>query len=166
MDLLDRLLEHDRWTTRQVLAICATLAPAQLQQPTAIGHGTLDETLRHMIRNVQVWTDLMCTRPVRPRDPVELADIVDLAAIFETSYTDFADSARQMRDGNRLDDVYLDVLDEPPTPKTIGGTIAHVITHNMHHRSEILNMLGQVGVPNLPEGDVLGWEAQLRKEQE
>ena len=71
-----------------------------------------------------------------------------------------------MRDGHRLDDVYLDVLDEPPTPKTIGGTIAHVITHDMHHRSEILNMLGQLGVPNLPEGDVLGWEAQLRKEQE
>jgi uncharacterized damage-inducible protein DinB len=164
MDLLDRLLEHDNWTTRQVLAICAALPPEQLQQPTTIGHGTLDETLRHMIRNVQVWTDLMCTRPLRPRDPVERADIVELADIFEASYTDFADSARQMRDGSRLDDVYLDVLDEPPTPKTIGGTIAHVITHDMHHRSEILNMLGQLGVPNLPEGDVLGWEAQ-REEQ-
>jgi uncharacterized damage-inducible protein DinB len=166
MDLLDRLLEHDRWTTRQVLAICAALTPEQLQQPTAIGHGTLDETLRHMIRNVQVWTDLMCTRPIRPRDPVERAPIVELAEIFEGSYTDFAESARQLRDGGRLDDVYLDVLDEPPTPKTFGGTIAHVITHDMHHRSEILNMLGQLGVPNLPEGDVLGWEAQLRNEQE
>lgn len=166
MDMLDRLLEHDRWTTRQVLAICATLTPAQLQQPTAIGHGTLDETLRHMIRNMQVWTDLMCEQPLRPRDPVEHASAAELAGIFETTYTDFADSARWMRDGHRLDDVYLDVLDEPPTPKTIGGTIAHVITHDMHHRSEILNMLGRLGVPNLPEGDVLGWEAQQRKEQE
>ena len=166
MDLLDRLLEHDRWTTRQVLAICATLTSAQLQQPTAIGHGTIDETLRHTIRNIQVWTDLMCEQPLRPRDPVEHATIVELAGIFEASYADFADSARRMRDGNRLDATYLDVLDEPPTPKSIGGTIAHVITHDMHHRSEILNMLGQLGVPNLPEGDVLGWEAQWRKEQE
>lgn len=166
MDLLDRLLEHDRWTTRQVLAICATLTPAQLEQPTAIGHGTIDETLRHTIRNVQVWTDLMCEQPLRPRDPIEHATIAELADIFEASYADFADSARRMRDGNRLDATYLDVLDEPPTPKSIGGTIAHVITHDMHHRSEILNMLGQLGVPNLPEGDVLGWEAQLRKEQE
>ena len=166
MDLLDRLLEHDRWTTRQVLSICRTLPPEQLSQPIAIGHGTIDETLRHMIRNVQVWTDLMCTRPLRPREPVERADIAELAAIFEATYADFADSARQMRDSNRLDELYPDVLDEPPTFKSIGGTIAHVITHDMHHRSEILNMLGQLGVPSLPEGDVLGWESQRRKEQE
>lgn len=55
-------------------------------------------------------------------------------------------------------------MDAPPAPKSIGGTIAHVITHDMHHRSEILNMLGQLGVANLPEGDVLGWEAQRRGE--
>jgi uncharacterized damage-inducible protein DinB len=165
MDLLDRLLEHDRWTTRHVLSICSTLSPEQLHRPTLIGHGTIDETLRHAIRNVQVWTDLMCERPIRPRDPVERAGMVELAAIFETTYADFASSARQLRDGNRLDDLYLDVLDEPPTPKSFGGTIAHVITHDMHHRSEILNMLGQLGVTNLPEGDVLGWEAQWRKEQ-
>ena len=70
MDLLDRLLEHDRWTTRQVLAICSTLPPEQLHQPIAIGHGTIDETLRHMVRNVQVWTDLMSRAPdpaARPR---------------------------------------------------------------------------------------------------
>jgi uncharacterized damage-inducible protein DinB len=166
MDLLDRLLKHDRWTTRQVLAICSTLPPEQLHRQIPIGHGTIDETLRHMIRNVQVWTDLMCTRPIRPRDPVEHAGIVELAEIFEASYADFAVSAGELRDGNRLDDMYLDVLDEPPTPKSFGGTIAHVITHDMHHRSEILNMLGQLGVPNLPEGDVLGWEAQWRKEHE
>ena len=166
MDLLDRLLEHDRWTTCQVLSICAALPPEQLHQSIAIGHGTLDETLRHMIRNVQVWTDLMCQRPVRPRDPVESANVVELADIFEVTYTDFTASSRQLRDENRLDEVYLDILDDPPSPKTIGGTIAHVITHDMHHRSEILNMLGQLGVPNLPEGDVLGWESQRRKQAE
>jgi len=119
-----------------------------------------------MIRNVQVWTDLMCEQPLRPRDPVEQATVAELAAIFDTSYADFAGSACRMRDAGRLDELYFDVLDEPPTQKSIGGTIAHVITHDMHHRSEILNMLGQLGVPDLPEGDVLGWESQWRKGQE
>ena len=91
---------------------------------------------------------------------------MELAEIFATAYADFAGSARALRDRNRLDAMYLDVLDEPPIPKSFGGTIAHVITHDMHHRSEILNMLGQLGVPNLPEGDVLGWEEQWRREQE
>lgn len=67
MNLLDRLLEHDRWTTRQVFIVCRTLTLEQLQKPFELGQGTIDETLRHMIRNVQVWTDLMRTRPVQPR---------------------------------------------------------------------------------------------------
>lgn len=44
MDLLDRLLEHDRWTTRQVLTICCTLTPDQLQQPFDVGHGAIKAT--------------------------------------------------------------------------------------------------------------------------
>ena len=160
MDLLDRLLEHDRWTTRQVLLICRTLPPEQWRQPFDLGPGTLDDTLRHMIRNIQVWTDLMLTRPLRPLDAINQADGETLPAVFAAVYADFAACARRLRDDDRLDDVYLDTLDNPPQPKSFGGTIAHVITHNMHHRAELLHMLGRLGVSDLPEGDVLGWEAQ------
>lgn len=166
MNLLDRLLEHDRWTTRQVLTICRMLTPEQLQQPFDLGHGAIDETLRHMIRNVQVWTSLMRTQPIQSRDPITSAGIEDLAVLFEAIYTDFADCARRLHDDDRLDDFYLDVLDEPPTPKSFGGTIAHVITHNMHHRAELLHMLGRLNVPNLPEGDVLLWEMLTRSQKE
>lgn len=166
MNLLDRLLEHDRWTTRQVFIVCRTLTLEQLQKPFELGQGTIDETLRHMIRNVQVWTDLMRTRPVQPREPITRAGIEELAALFEVIYTDFAEYARRLQADDRLDELYLDVLDEPPTPKSFGGTIAHVITHNMHHRAELLHMLGRFGVPNLPEGDVLVWEMLARGQEE
>jgi uncharacterized damage-inducible protein DinB len=163
MDLLDRLLEHDRWTTRQVLAICRALPPKQVQQPFGVGNGSLDATLRHMLGNIQLWTELMRTRPVQSWDAIRSANLEELALLFETLYADFADCARRLRDDDRLDDVYLDVLDDPPTPKTFGGTIAHVLTHNMHHRAELLHMLGQLGAPNLLEGDVLSWEKQARQ---
>ena len=58
--------------------------------------------------------------------------------------------------------VLLDTRDDPPAPMTYGSAIAHVITHNMHHRAEILHMLGKLNVPDLPEGDVLTWEKQAR----
>lgn len=160
MDLLDRLLEHDRWTTRRVLTICCTLPPHQLLQPFDVGPGSLDATLRHMIANIQVWTDLMREEGVRAVDPIRSAPIVELAALFESIYAEFAACARAARDENRLDDTYLDTLDNPPKAKSFGGTIAHVIMHDMHHRAELLHMLGKLGVPDLPEGDVLGWEAQ------
>ena len=160
MDLLDRLLEHDRWTTRRVLAICCTLPPEQLVQPFDVGPGTLDATLRHMIANVQVWTDLMREGDVRPVEAIRDASITQLAALFEPIYADFAACAREVRDDGRWDATYVDTLDSPPKPKTFGGTIAHVLMHDMHHRAELLHMLGKLGVADLPEGDVLSWEAQ------
>jgi uncharacterized damage-inducible protein DinB len=39
--------------------------------------------------------------------------------------------------------------------------IAHVITHSMHHRAQLIFMLRELGVEDLPEGDVLSWESQL-----
>jgi uncharacterized damage-inducible protein DinB len=162
MDLLDRLLEHDRWTTSQILAICRTLPSEQLHAEFDVGNHTLGATLRHMIANIQVWTALMHSRPVDPDALVDTIAIDELAVLFPTLYLEFALTARRLRDDGRLDDVYLDTLDNPPQPKSFGGTIAHVITHNMHHRAELLHMLGLLGVPNLPEGDVLSWEAQAR----
>jgi len=35
MDLLDRLLKHDEWTTRQLLLRCQNVADGQLEQAPA-----------------------------------------------------------------------------------------------------------------------------------
>lgn len=162
MDLLDRFLGHDAWTTRRLLLYCRELSPEQLRQRFDIGHGTLQETLVHMIRNIEVWTDLLYGRPVQPvPEPREEADSVEgLIRRLDKAAADFGAIARQLTGEGRLDDLWTDVLDNPPTQKTYGGTIVHLITHSMHHRGEVLHMLERLGVPNLIEGDALSWEQQ------
>jgi uncharacterized damage-inducible protein DinB len=59
MDVLDRLLGHDRWTTTQLLERCRELRVEQWTQSFDLGHQTLAVTFQHMIGNVRVWTDLM-----------------------------------------------------------------------------------------------------------
>jgi uncharacterized damage-inducible protein DinB len=88
------------------------------------------------------------------------ATIDELSRRFDAAYADFAAFARQVADQGRLDRTYMDTLDSPPGPKTFGGTIVHVITHDMLHRGELLHMLGRLGLRDLPEGDALSWEAQ------
>jgi len=41
---------------------------------------------------------------------------------------------------------------------TKGGVIGHVMTHHMHHRGELIRLLQQAGVADVPEGDLLMWE--------
>jgi uncharacterized damage-inducible protein DinB len=160
MDLLDRLLGHDADMTRQVLLLCSTLADEQLDRDVDIGHRTLRETLAHMIGNVEIWTDLMAERKVDMTP--QQKSVAALLDRHERSHSEFAELARKVQAEGRLDDTYTDTLDDPPTRKTFGGTIAHLITHDMLHRSEALHILQRLGVVNLPEGDVLGWESSHR----
>ncbi len=132
-------------------------------QPFDLGHQTLAATFQHMIGNVRVWTDLMAQRPVRLSSDEALTTANDLMAQWQSAYDDFATLARGIADKGRWDATYVDVLDDPPRPKTFGGTIAHVITHNMHHRSEIIHMLTRLGIENVLEGDVLSWEQQAHR---
>lgn len=157
MNLLDRLLQHDAWTTRQLLLRAADLTDGQLDREFDIGRRTLRITFGHVIGNMEVWTDLMNGSPARDRvgaTIAELTDRLDIAA------ADLANLARRIEADGAWDELWTDTLDTPPTTKSYGGAIAHVITHSMHHRAQILHMLRRLGVEDLPEGDVLSWEHQ------
>lgn len=156
MDLLDRLLGHDEETTALILRRCKELSADQLHRRFDIDHGSTAALLRHICLNVEVWTDLMLGRVERVRRAPEGID--DLIRHHDTVYREFATTARRVQAEGRLDETYLDVLDNPARAKTYGGTILHVITHNMHHRAHLLLVLRWLGLTGLPEGDMLAWE--------
>lgn len=161
MDLIARLAGHDRWTTGEILRRCRELTDAQLDEAAYIDHRTIRETLAHMIWNVETWTDLMLGVPI-DRSVERPETLEGLTERHDRAGERFAALARSLADDNRLEATWMDVLDIPPTEKTYGGTIAHVITHNMHHRARLLYMLDTLGLPDVPEGDLLGWETRYR----
>jgi uncharacterized damage-inducible protein DinB len=157
MDLLDRLLEHDQWSTDQLLDLSRRLTDEQLDQAFDIGHQTLRTTFEHMIFNVAFWTGLMAGQPVdAQRDNRSPAALIDR---HECSYATFATFARRVRDEQRLDDTFVDHFD---THMTFGGAIVHVVLHNAEHRSEALHILERLGVPDLPEVDHGLWDFKRR----
>ena len=104
MNLLDRVLGHDDWTTRQVLAACGILSPAQLQQPLALGHATIAGTVRHIVNNVAIWTDLMMERPLSAMAGWSDTEVATWYAVWVRAYADFAICSRQMAHAGRLDE--------------------------------------------------------------
>src|SRR5437899_9406862 len=65
MTILDRLLGHDAWTTRQLLLRCRDLTDEQLDRRFDIGDRSLRETFLHILGAMENWTDRMAARPVR-----------------------------------------------------------------------------------------------------
>jgi uncharacterized damage-inducible protein DinB len=156
MDLLDRLLAHDTWTTRQLLLACASLPDDLLDSQFDIDHRSLRQTFVHMIANLEVWTDLLYERSVQEKAG---DSIPELLIRLSAASRDFADLARRVAREGRYDDCFLDTLDDPPVKKTFGGAIGHVITHNMHHRAQVMFLMEKVGIQEHLEGDLLSWES-------
>jgi uncharacterized damage-inducible protein DinB len=153
MDLLDRMLGHDRWTTALLLELSQDLTEEQLDRSFDIGHRTLRLTFGHMISAVGFWTAAMTGRPEEMREDERSLSV--LIAEHERFYAAFAALARRMRDEGRLDETFVDWYG---WPKSIGGTILNVPLHNERHRGDVLHILQRLGVSGLPDGDPQEWE--------
>jgi uncharacterized damage-inducible protein DinB len=159
MELLDRLLGHDHWTTARVLELGRELSDDQLDQSFDIGHRTLRATFEHMIVSVEGWAALMTGEPDRSAhpfrdEPYPLA-LPELNERHDSSYAAFAALARRLTGERRLNDTFVDHY---RITQTFGATILQVILHNHQHRSEALHILQRLGVPDLPDGDPQEWE--------
>jgi hypothetical protein len=165
MTLLDRLLGHDAWTTRQMLLLCRDLSNAQLDATFDMSHGTVRKTFLHILRNMEAWTDVMSGRPIRPKQDDE-PDQRSVPGMIKRPRRggprlraggeggrgperlgrdlDRPDRPRRAREDLRRDDrPPADALDAPPR--------------------QLIFMLRKLGVPEIPEGDLLLWELQLGK---
>ena len=159
MDLLDRFLGHDAWTTRQLLLRCRDLTDEQLDRAFPIGPGSLRATFDHIVYNTEVWTDLMTGLPIPPHPGSAATSIARLIERHDASAARFATVARALQREGKLDELFADTEEDGTiVMKTFGGGIAHVITHSMHHRAQVLNMMRHLGMTDLIEGDVLTWE--------
>ena len=165
MTLLDRLLGHDAWTTRQLLVLCRSLTNAQMDAVFDMSHGTLRKTFLHILRNMEGWTDVMSGLPLRPKrdDEADQRSIDGMLKRLDAAARDLADFAKAVEARNGWDETWTDPTDEKEPEKTYGGGIAHVLTHSMHHRGQLIFMMRKLGVPEIPEGDLLAWELQLRQ---
>ncbi|HBL44461.1 MAG TPA: damage-inducible protein DinB, partial [Planctomycetaceae bacterium] len=121
MDLLNRLLGHDAWTTRQLLEICATLSDEQLDREFDIGHRSLRATLHHIICNMEIWSTLMAAEPIEPQSDQSIAGLLQRLTVAATR---LESTGKQVAAEQAWDEVWIDVLDDPPREKTFGTGLA------------------------------------------
>lgn len=158
MDLLDRLLGHDAWTTRQLLLLCEDLSDEELDREFDIAHRSVRATFLHLIFNLEAWTDQMAGKPIRKKPGRSVPELIER---LDSAANDLKHVARAVADRHGWDETWTDPLEVPPVERTYGATIAHVITHSMRHRAQLLYLLRRLGVKDLPEGDVLSWEREI-----
>lgn len=154
MTILERLLGHDAWTTRQLLLRCRELSDEQLDRKFDIGDKSLRQTFVHMLECSELHLDRMLGR--QERDVLEDYTVAALLKRQRAASKELADLALQAEREGRLDELWGDVK------LTLGAGIVHVITHGMHHRAQAMYIMEKLGLKDVIEGDALGWESVAR----
>ena len=161
MDLLDRLIGHDRWTTERLLGYCRVMSPEEWDRNFRIGNGSLRATFEHVLLARKSWVDLMTGTPGtwmqdEPLPPQPYDELIERNRASSERLDVFA---RDMTAQGRLDDLFTDTWG---VEHSFGATILQVILHAHAHRAEILAMLEASGIENLPDGDPQEWEWIMR----
>jgi uncharacterized damage-inducible protein DinB len=155
-DPLQILLSHDLWATRQVLDASSKLTEDQFHRRFEIGHGSLHDTLGHIIAVVRALTDTLADDEPRPRleSVGQRRSPGQLRSLLDESYSQFTAEARR----RPLDEtVSRRTRDGKVLVMTRGAVLVHVTTHGTYHRAQCMNMLRQLGVKPLPPSSVAEW---------
>jgi uncharacterized damage-inducible protein DinB len=167
VELLQRLHQHRAWVNRNLLTAAANLSDGQLRSPFAIGQGSIWKSLVHLYAGEYVWLEALLGNddPLLPGDlpgklpgnqqgEVEITELDDLRqkwSILEERWVGYLASLTP--------EALEEVVYKKSTSSGLGkrwGTrradvVLHVCTHAHYTAAQVVNMLRQTGVGNLPE---------------
>ncbi len=161
-DMLPILFGHNLWATRLLLERSRELSDEQFHRRFEIGPGSVHDTLRHIVGAMLRWADRIGQREVRPSiekngrrySPDELIELLTQADA----------ELRAVADTLTAEDRWGQIMEfAAPSGRTWrfsrAAAMAHVLTHGVHHRAQVLNIRRQLGLAALGyDLDVVEWE--------
>ncbi len=163
-DILDRMLGHNAWTTQQLIERAHALTPDQYVQEFDIGLGSVHDTLLHIIDVMFGWADRIADVPRRSSletQPMRSAD--ELIELLNAAAAELEKTATMLVNENRIDEMMVFTYEGRKWEFTRGTALTHALTHGMHHRAQVFNMMRKLGVPIDIDGDVIEWECAVRE---
>lgn len=167
VELIRRLHEHRAWVNQRLLAACDRLNESQLQQPLAIGQGSLWRSLLHLYAAEYVWLEALMGNE-EPLLPGDLPGKLPGNQLGQGGVTSYAELKQQwgvltQRWTNYLATLTAESLEEwvhkQSTSSGAGkrhatrraDVLIHVCTHAHYTVAQTVNMLRQVGATELPD---------------
>jgi AraC family transcriptional regulator len=162
MDLIDRMLEHDRWIVGEILERASGLTDAQLDEPIDIGIETIEESnislrglLASLVNTKERWTAAVEGRTVPPQGDTSLPALKERFGIAGPEFVRLVQAARRRGEEEMT---FIDATCDPPESFTYGGVIAHVLNFSAFRRTLALSALWELGIRDLGSGDPRNWE--------
>jgi uncharacterized damage-inducible protein DinB len=150
-EVLRKQYEYTCWATGRVLDTAAEISPAQLQATGEAGHGSIRDTLVHMMRTHRGWLswwDGSLSAMDSYNLPMDPADYPDVPAL-KRAWADIEQQTSAFVAGLRDDDpgkIYgFDLPNGQHWEMALWGMMTHIVNHGTQHRAEVAMMLTDFG---------------------
>lgn len=149
------LLDHHRWANEAILDACAELDEDALHRSFEMGLGSIHATLMHMLGALRGWGDMLAGRA--QREPLNASGARLTVAEMREIHDEVVDDIEASADLSPDEELVASERNGRLWTFTRGAVITHVLTHGMHHRAQVINMLRHLGHDTLPMSSVLEW---------
>lgn len=143
---LERRFDHGYWANRKLMGMVAQLPPEQFTKTVDGAHGSIRNTLVHMLSAEWGWLG-RCGGPERgpalqPADYPTPAAIEAAWAKVETSLRDFL---AQLREEDLHRSIEFALGGSTPRRLPLGQLLEHAANHAAHHRGQVSLLLRLLG---------------------
>jgi len=150
-DAVRDLYAYNRWATERILDATGRLTPEQLNGPGTAGHGSVRDTLLHLLRPqlgwVSWWDGSHSAEDARALrlEPAEYPDTAAIRVLW-TKVEQQTDAFVSGLTDEAMDRTYeYTIPNGPKTQMILWKMMLHIVNHGTQHRSEIAVKLTEFG---------------------
>lgn len=150
-ETLRQFYAYNSWATRRVLNAAARLTPEQLHAPGSAGHGSIRDTLIHLMlaqRGWMSWWDGSLSAEESyglKMDPADYPDVPTLQVAWSEIERQAAAFVATLDDDGTQRRFEWSLPDGRSWGMPLWGMMLHVANHGTQHRSEVAAMLTATG---------------------
>ena len=163
--LIRRLHQHRQWVNGKLLDAAEQLTDEQLRQPFEIGQGSIWRSLTHLYAAEYVWLEALMGNesPLTPGDArgklpgnqegeAAITGLSELRSRWSELDQRWTAYLTALSSGSLRETVYKNnSVSGQRLPTQRSDILIHVCTHAQYTTAQVVNMMRQVGVEQLPD---------------
>jgi uncharacterized damage-inducible protein DinB len=157
-ELMSRYAAHNLWAHQQLLNVIASLPQEKIQAPVISSFNSLFATVLHLYDAEHIWWQRLKLNEhiIRPSENFSgsFAELQQLLLKQSQQFTDWVQQATEVQ----LQHVFAYQRQKHVQEKyKVWETLLHLFNHNSYHRGQLVTLLRQLGVTNIPSSDFLAY---------
>ncbi len=163
---LERLFDYGYWANRKLFSVMSQLTAEQFTQPVAFGHGSIRNTMVHVLSAEWGWLG-RCGGPERGAalNPVDYPTVTTLIETWNRVEGYVREFLSRLRDEDLGRNVEFAIGGAGKRSMPVGEILQHAANHGVHHRGQVSLLLRMLGF-NPEDFDILFHYAEKRHDPE